>query len=410
MSGIRKLSDMKPKNFYYLIIFLFLGCALILEIPTLAGPQFSHALHSDLKIECATCHTSVIDSMNAKDNLLPSQVQCAECHEPTDRTKSGKLFDLGPWIKSWLALQDQSRDLIFPHKTHMELGYGGQNSCLPCHRGLEKTTDSEQSQAIPSMAICGTCHDVTEGSDDCSRCHSQHKNLVLKPLDHDTGFLRGHRAKASAGLDSCMRCHSESWCQDCHAVMSVPANLAARPVHHEPGYKILHPLEARLDQKKCSRCHAVHECQGCHDVFRGRLNSRDHRERFRDIHPQAMQDSGYPALSFEEAWGTGCGTCHNAAIPGFEFATNRWHADHASAARKDLGECMACHEEKPDCTNCHGVRQSPFASDQPLGQSPHDPLFLAAVNRSGGPVHRAPANCFSCHSRMDLCSKCHAAK
>jgi hypothetical protein len=246
---------------------------------------------------------------------------------------------------------------------------------------------------LPSEATCLACHDGTsnpgKATDRCGACHpsSADGRLITRAFDepaappllprgrsawgasHDLAFVRDHAGIAKADPGLCESCHSESDCQDCHSGVLRPMRI------HAPDYMTLHAADARAMRSDCSSCHRQQtDCAGCHE--RTGVMARSAEGAFGVGSPLRFHPSG---------WSTG-----TAGPQG-----------HAFAAQRNLGACVACHEEDT-CLSCHATTA---ATAPGLGFSPHGAGFSGSLRcRSLATANRRV--CLQCHAPGDPSLTC----
>ena len=289
-------------------------------------PRFSHYYHLEEEdIECLACHVEAPESVSSADHLMPQDAVCLECH------------DAGRVPMSWLP---KAREFDFSHQYHVDtLG----RDCESCHTDLRIEGETTQA-ALPSMADCMTCHNGLRAPRDCSACHTTPVG-DLKPDSHAVGWKDDHGKVARLSDTSCVPCHAVSECQDCHdgALLNEMATLGAglqapfAPTIGEAGeglimqgvhglnFRFLHGLEARGKSSECITCHELDAgdfCAECHN-------------------PDAAAD-------VRPIWHGGGGWI----LPTVGSGGGR----HAQMARRDLENCIACHDlegAELACLPCH---------------------------------------------------------
>jgi hypothetical protein len=173
---------------------------------TIDAAAFSHRAHLELKLECATCHTTVAASTRAEDNNLPQRDACMRCHTE-------------------VAINQPRATAVahFNHALHLKMGNFGpllhvatKNACLACHRGID-TSEVTSKANFPQMADCVTCHNQVDIPYSCQKCHD--KAMSLMPATHVRGFLDSHSRGRMPVVEKqgCRVCHGEGFhCAGCH--------------------------------------------------------------------------------------------------------------------------------------------------------------------------------------------------
>ena len=296
--------------------------------------KFSHEIHAALLIECVDCHTAAPTSTTSQDNLLAMKSDCALCHDVSNDCQLCHFED------TYVSFEDKDPEMYFNHQLHYEeLGI----SCQTCHENVEET-DYATDEHMPIKADCMSCHDGGQASMDCESCHMDTKTLM--PASHMVAnFEREHKRVVRAGAfeAECASCHMQSFCQDCHEtaglMFSETGFTRSTPMYspeaagkgttsservHDANYKFTHGIDARAKRTQCQTCHDTQTfCVDCH-----------------------MDGAGIARGAFKPA-------SHDQ--PGFVMTTGTG-GRHAQLARRDIENCMACHDlagEDPSCMLCH---------------------------------------------------------
>lgn len=346
------------------------------ELPT----RFSHRLHvAELELACGDCHTQVRTSTQAADNLNPGNQTCLDCH------------DAEAVPSSWPTPE---REYRFSHQYHVD---ALDLACGRCHAGIE-TMERTEPGGLPAMAACMACHNGTAAERDCETCHTLDR-VELVPDSHRPGWSQEHGRRARITDSSCLPCHAASDCQECHdggmlielagrrQSPSVPELEGSQGTIlqrvHGFNYRFLHALEARGKSSDCIVCHDLdtgHFCAECHNPGRN---------------PGIR-----PVWHGGADWGT--------------LAVGSGGGRHAKLARRDLENCVACHDvqsEDPICLLCHMDRLPGRGNDPKT----HTRSFVSDVGE--GDFHDDHgAICFTCHvfkgpaGGGGFCGYCHGSK
>jgi len=395
-----------------LYLFIFLGMLILL----IAGAKnslkdeksftnegkikFSHSLHKDI-IECQDCHSSVQESENLKDNLLPNHDNCSTCHE-VDNEKECSTCHYGD---NYEALVQTESSLFFNHKLHLK---NSQLKCESCHKGLSDVDYSWQAPgAHPSMGTCYGCHNnKTVASNACESCHISTVNL--RPQDHKAvSFIDNHKFAAMEMNANCAMCHDNQSCDECHvATIGITETNTARNFYqpyypsnfidgakqqtisrvHELDYRFTHGMDSKGKTAECQTCHQIETfCTSCHQA-----EGEDFA--FSGIVPASHLKPTFKTIGV----GSGGG-------------------DHATLARRDIESCMSCHDVNgadPTCITCH------LDSDGIKGTNPrtHPKNFMS--NEHGDWHNDSNSICYNCHtsaspqsqSGIGFCGYCHDVK
>jgi len=347
------------------------------------GQAFSHRLHVEEELACSDCHVEAQTSAQAADNLNPAQEICLDCHDPEDVPAS------------WPAAE---REYLFTHQYHVQtLGL----DCAACHPGVAQM-EAIIPEAMPTMATCMTCHSGMAAPRDCEACHTQDRSQLVPPT-HRFGWQREHGRTARITDSSCLPCHAVDDCQECHEggmlrewaglsggrqtpfgpELEGTQGMTLKRVHGL-NYRFLHALEARGKRSDCVACHELNVGDFCADCHNPALNS--------DLRPVWHGGGDWGALASNV--GTGGGR-------------------HAELARRDLDNCVACHDvqgEDPTCLLCHVDRTRGRGNDPKT----HSSTFADDIGK--GDFHDDGAVCYTCHLYRGqaggdgFCGYCHGSK
>lgn len=303
---------------------------------------------SQLKIDCAQCHTSESWSVNSQFILFDHQVtqfplegvhkltDCSSCHNT-------------------LVFENTQAECISCHKDIHEQSVG--NDCTRCH-----TTDNWLVLNIPEIhesngfSLVGNHANVS-----CSECHTNGNELNITPIGNE-----------------CINCHEDTFnattnpnhssggfskeCTQCHDASKLGWNFAG--VDHS-----FFPLTQGHNIADCTQCHEMTnlsnispDCVSCHQT-----------------NFDNTQQPKHSAAKFS----TDCASCHTTAV-GWKPA-NINHDFFPLTQGHNLADCTACHINynysnlSSNCVDCH----------------------QANYNATTNPNHSAanyPTNCATCHS------------
>jgi hypothetical protein len=132
---------------------------------------FNHNLHvTELEIECETCHMYVRTGRHAG---LPALSLCLECHEEavTEDPEERKLIEVAnedrpPSFRKLFRIPDHT---LYSHARHVaDAGL----ECKTCHGDIATSTEPPETPLVRiTMDLCVDCHERSEVSTDCTRCH-----------------------------------------------------------------------------------------------------------------------------------------------------------------------------------------------------------------------------------------------
>lgn len=336
---------MKVQHIYIGLIFLFAAVMLFsaYETATLVADKkqqdrseiikFSHRVHAELLIECVDCHSAAPASTSSKDNLIPMKPDCALCHDVSDECALCHFEDV------YVTFEPTEPSLYFNHQYHYETL---NISCETCHASISES-DYATADHMPLKGNCMDCHDGGQASMDCESCHIETKTLM--PASHlVANFEREHKRVVRSGAfgAECASCHMQTFCQDCHEsaglMFSTHGFTRATPLYspeaagkgttsldrvHDPNYKFTHGFDARSKRTQCQTCHDMQTfCADCHFDGAG-------------VATGAFKPPSHDQPDFLMLAGGG---------------------RHAQLARRDIENCMTCHDlqgRDPSCMLCH---------------------------------------------------------
>lgn len=396
----------KLKIFY---LFIFIGTIIFLLIGAMGAQKddkpltnegrikFSHSLHHEL-IECQSCHKAVTESTSLKDRLLPNHESCADCHEVDNDDECSTCHYEG----TYEALIQTEAKVLFNHKSHLT---NPEVKCESCHKGLSDVDYSWQSAEVkPGMETCYSCHNnTTVASNACESCHISTANLL--PQDHKTvNYIRNHKFAAQTFSPNCAMCHTEQSCEECHVstIGITESNLPDdfyQPYYpsnfvdgakqqaisrvHELNYRFTHGIDSKGKTAECTTCHQVETfCASCHQSDES------------DFALGGIVPSSHLKNTF------------------FTLGVGSGGGDHATLARRDIENCMSCHDVNgadPTCITCH------LDSDGIKGTNPktHPNGFMRDEH---GDWHEDNSSvCYNCHTSaspnsqpgLGFCGYCH---
>jgi protein-arginine kinase activator protein McsA len=192
-----------------------------------AAAPFSHKVHLQLKLQCASCHTSTAASTKVEDNNLPPAAVCVNCHKDSRPIKTPRASKVSKFshqqhlkmgnVAPVIAAAIDSKEYLSP-PGDMRRWLNSKNACEACHRGLSES-DAVTDAAFPQMADCLVCHSKIEKIEppfSCTACHAA--SFKLTPASHDAKWLDFHGSgKANLDRQSCAVCHGRKFtCRGCH--------------------------------------------------------------------------------------------------------------------------------------------------------------------------------------------------
>jgi hypothetical protein len=310
--------------------------------------EFSHAKHVDpngrldsrtgFRADCTFCHHFQADGAYAsfgdhvvcagchsKDGMKPllseksSTADCRKCHDPEgieNPEAAGVHRELASSV-----ISGKYNQIKFSHSVHFKSRQGYHLDCTTCHYDVAGST-SLADLALPKMADCVECHDVSKAiasqyrMANCQVCHTDARSgplpaihsIIVKPVSHTGAFRTQHADEASKPGAACFVCHmnvtptaaGKLECAECHQVMM--------PVSHTARWKDdVHGKYAALDRSTCAMCHMTDFCSRCHNQ---------------------LPRSHLPLAQFKAG-------------------------GHATTAMLDERSCFTCHTFVDTCAECH---------------------------------------------------------
>jgi hypothetical protein len=217
---------------------------------------FSHPVHIDQNIKCATCHEPPLGHFSAP---APMMMTCLSCHEgetaPNDcKNCHRKLDEIAPGIDEPVV--------------HLEPDVESRNTCEKCH---EVETWCEQCHGVemphPENWEASHTRTAAQNAQSCEKCHqSRDKTFCIRchgvEMPHPAFWYSGHGDVAQDNSESCVRCHpaAPDFCNNCH----------------HAGYQGVETWEssghgASAEDRGLNGCFVCHEesfCERCHSEGR----------------------------------------------------------------------------------------------------------------------------------------------
>lgn len=200
--------------------------------------KFNHKIHAKNEIDCAKCHSQVINKEKVNSGLhLPVMNNCMACHDTPDE------------ISGCYSCHTENENLVpqdhvVSWKTEHGLYSESETTCQSCH----------------TESYCIDCH---QGENSFSQSHT-------------ADFIITHGMSFLVRETDCETCHqSIDYCVECH----VHVNYIQPPSHMLINFKsdasdydpTLHAEEARMNFETCPVCHQpgddlwVEKCIDCHN-------------------------------------------------------------------------------------------------------------------------------------------------
>lgn len=232
-----------------------------LEMPPVTGDLiFSHPVHLEKDVKCATCHEPPLGHFGAP---APLMMVCLSCHQgETAPNQCGnchrKLDEIAPGLDEPVV--------------HLEPDVKSRKTCEKCH-DVETWCEQCHGVEMPHPAAFMAQHGGVAANNavTCEKCHqSRDKTFCIRchgvEMPHPAFWYSGHGDIARDNAESCARCHpaEETFCNQCHHAGFQPTEEWDREQHGEA-------VESRgVDD--CFVCHEQTFCERCHS--RGRYEKR----------------------------------------------------------------------------------------------------------------------------------------
>jgi len=360
--------------------------------------KFSHTFHvKESGIACEDCHPGAKSSKLSSDNLRSNHDNCTACHEQQINEQCGYCHRDA---ENPQAVPAPARDIIFAHEQHVARGV----ECVTCHPGLEEVEYAGPGN-MPVMGTCNTCHNDAQVTNACEACHVSFTNLI--PSDHlVSNFNRVHKQWSRLGAleVECGVCHTQDFCAQCHSApltlqfgrgarMADPAPRVSPSntpkqmtlqMAHDLNYRFTHGVDAKSTTADCYSCHSPQQfCSDCH-----------------------LTGDNITGGGFTPAWHLGAGFT--------TLGRGSGGGRHAEFARRDIENCVACHDAQggdPTCLGCH------FDADGIRGTDPKTHPAGYMEGEEGSWHTDRGATCYTCHTDFNarpdgvkgraFCGYCH---
>jgi len=356
--------------------------------------KFSHKVHSEIA-ECKDCHSKAVESISLNDRLFPDHENCGTCHDVEDSDKCNTCH----YDDNYEALIQSTSGIIFNHKSHT----GDLNlECQTCHKGITEVDYAFKAAAAnPEMKTCYTCHnDRKVAANACESCHISTADLL--PDDHRSiSFRRSHKFKAREFGADCVMCHdvNNNSCETCHAANNVMTEISepyapnnfvddARVQKvtrtHDLNYRFSHGIDARSKSSECLSCHNT-------EIFCATCHQSDNA----DFAMSGIVPASHLKQGTFVTFGIGSGG-----------------GDHAVLARRDIENCISCHDVQgndPVCFQCHSDPDGIKGTNNKT----HPSGFMK--NEEGDWHDSQGSVCYNCHTNASpfstagqgFCGYCH---
>ncbi|PGY15378.1 NapC/NirT family cytochrome c [Bacillus sp. AFS031507] len=244
-----------------------------------------HQQHSDKKIKCTQCHSSVAHGKIADRNMTfktdykkwdsevgtaamadlkftrPTMETCMDCHIARKiTTECSSCHTTGMVPKS-------HKKADFKTKTHGLEARLELKDCNSCHKfmstakleGYEEASTIDKYLNQSSTLTNKNEHTYAKENTFCQDCHK------VRPTIHTKTFIGSHGAQASKNEEKCYTCHDQNRtntasnntvnCSSCHQMK------------HLNNWREGHPIPVRNTKKpeeRCYTCHVKKTCTNCH--------------------------------------------------------------------------------------------------------------------------------------------------
>jgi hypothetical protein len=337
--------------------------------PQVSQPiALSHATPAHRALSCDRCHQPRADRPTSREDLRPTEAQCATCHADRVERAQASAERCGYCHRNFDPARSAGPDPIpapslrlhFAHAKHAQL------TCNACHAAGAASATPQ----LPSMQTCLNCHQERRALP-CNGCHltvpsgrlqTQFPDAKLIPrssflgMAHDRDFSVRHRWIAADQGAVCATCHVESECTACHDGPRKPRSV------HPNDYVSLHAQDSQRNAARCGSCHSSPSfCLPCHARLGISQISAPDVHAPRRFHPASSVWIRGPVL-------------------------------HAREAQRSLSSCVSCHAER-DCVDCHGGKG--------VGAGLHSPHPAGFSAECGQALARSPRPCLVCHRASD---------
>ena len=249
--------------------------------------------------------------------------------------------------------QDDSKQLKFSHKTHIE---GAGIGCETCHpNGSTSKLASDNLRSVHEN--CTSCHEE-QINNQCDFCHkdpdniqaappqlreiqfSHEKHVNMKNVQCTTCHMHLNEANYAGpvnmpGMAICATCHNDrkvsNACASCHTEVTglIP------PDHLLAGFKKDHKNLTRLGgmETNCITCHNQNFCGECHSP--GAVMQLGNGALMSDPNPRVFPGTSTPQMTLQLA--------HDL----------NYRFTHGIDAKSKSSECYTCHSPQEFCAECH---------------------------------------------------------
>lgn len=200
--------------------------------------KFSHKVHAEAKVQCASCHKGIKASTAITASLRVTMKECQSCHAKT--------------------------------------GVGGNapDNCAVCHTSIGKDTKPKSHERNWKELHGRDIGFLSHGSPwRCELCHTRqscdqcHRNEL--PKSHNNFWrLRGHGVVADVDRSRCRVCHTEDSCERCHRETA--------PANHRGNWEDNHCLSCHFPLKD-SACFVCHKSTPSHSAAPRLPGNNTHR-------------------------------------------------------------------------------------------------------------------------------------
>ena len=391
-----------------------------------AVPAFNHAktdfplLGKHADVQCAKCHTHVMDAEAHQDAPLPpysetflrmrpvSHASCTDCHQDPHEARLGTDCTACHTTKDWKDLKSVSGERAFHEKTRYPLrGAHLTVACKSCHGPFPGIAAAFKGLKFGQCIDCHVDAHLGELGSPPRACDSCHSVSSFRPAVYDSAAHKQYPLEGAHFTTACTACHRADAALESRAA-PLRAFLEKRR-RQDP--LVLTRFHLPGDMRRCDTCHSdAHHGQFVERVKQSGCADCHRASSFAQVRFDHDRESSFPLTGAHQK--TACSGCH---VP---------DAGRVVRYQSVAGDCASCHADPhaaqfaeartrtTDCAHCHStsdwkrtvfVHRPPFTSFVLDGK--HQGVECAACHRAvdlGGGIRAGryrgiPTSCAGCH-------------